>query len=57
MTEKKLNKVVNELINMYIISHKSNKWYIALSRFYVNMIRDLPNKDYEHIHEAFLTEN
>ena len=54
--EIKANKVVNELIDMFITSTRSNKYCFALGRFYHHLLSVLSDKDYEHIHEAFLTE-
>jgi len=54
--EIKANKVVNELIDMFIISTRSNRGCFALGRFYNYLLSVLSTKDYEHIHEAFLTE-
>ena len=58
MNDKQLNQVVNELFDMFFISNKSS-WKslnITLGRFYRNMLISMPEKYYEHIHEAFLIE-
>lgn len=56
MKDRNLNKVVNELLDMFFISNKSSylNLNITLAHFYRNLIYSIPDKDYEHIHEAFL---
>jgi hypothetical protein len=51
-----IDNIVNELIDMFIISTRSNKYCFTLGRFYNNLLKVIPEQDYEHIHEAFLTE-
>ena len=56
LTDRQINQVINELFDMFLISKKSSwrGFNITLARFYRNFMETLPDRYYEHIHDAFM---
>ena len=56
LTDRQINQVINELFDMFLISKKSSwrGFNITLARFYRDLLVTLPDRYYEHIHDAFM---